>query len=185
MTMFSEAIPERPSFAALSDEELESKTCEGCLRFGTRTRGPNAGKHFCTGNRLEGTLLPNQKACRHYWDKEEQERLDRQNELDTENRRAELHAIYASKPPVKLPIVYDGYGNIPMCPVCGEMPYDLDQCHWCGQHFLQDDEIKEYAKPLTEKGICFQCGAEVTVRISKYNGHRRYKCETCGCSMIE
>lgn len=36
----------------------------------------------------------------------------------------------------------DGYGMIPECPICGEMPYSTEQCYWCGQRFVQDEEVE-------------------------------------------
>ena len=75
--------------------------------------------------------------------------------------------------------------SIPECPICGEMPYSTEQCHWCGQRFVQDEEIEEYAKPLTENGKCISCGSDVVIHISKYNGHKRFHCDKCGCSVIQ
>ena len=103
---------------------------------------------------------------------------------DEENRRKELWNIYSKREPIKLPIVNDGYGMIPECPICGEMPYSTEQCHWCGQRFIQDEEVKEYAKPLTKEVTCFSCGRKVTASVSKYNGHISYHCQ-CGTSFIE
>ena len=84
------------------------------------------------------------------WDKEKHERIERLRAEAEENRRKELWAIYSGSEPVKLPIINDGYGMIPECPVCGEKPYSTEQCHWCGQKFIQDDDIKEYEKKYTE-----------------------------------
>lgn len=88
-------------------------------------------------------------------------------------------------PPVKLPIVFDGYGNIPECPSCGEMPYSTEQCIFCGQKFIQDEEVEEYNKPnfVTEK--CPLCGGEMVGTRSKYNGHFHGSCKNCGVSVIE
>lgn len=55
----------------------------------------------------------------------------------------------------KTPNHNDGYGMIPECPICGEMPYSTKQCHWCGQRFIQDKEVEEYEKPLTKEVTCF------------------------------
>ena len=63
---------------------------------------------------------------------------------------------------------------IPECPICGEMPYSTEQCYWCGQRFVQDEEVEEYATPQTIKGNCFNCGADVVIHVSKYNGHKSY-----------
>lgn len=40
------------------------------------------------------------------------------------------------------------------------------------------------AKPLTKNGKCISCGADVVIHISKYNGHKRYHCDKCGCSVM-
>ena len=118
------------------------------------------------------------------WDKEKHERIERLRAEAEENRRKELWAIYSGSEPVKLPIINDGYGMIPECPVCGEKPYSTEQCHWCGQRFIQDDDIKEYVKPVTKKMKCISCGADVIANVSKYNGHIRYRCAKCGASVM-
>ena len=41
------------------------------------------------------------------------------------------------------------------------------------------------AKPLTKNGKCISCGADVVIHISKYNGHKSFHCDKCGCSVIE
>ena len=33
----------------------------------------------------------------------------------------------------------------PECPYCGEMPYSLEQCQFCGQRFIQEDEQDDAA----------------------------------------
>lgn len=83
------------------------------------------------------------------------------------------------------PIVNDGYGMIPECPVCGEMPYSTEQCHWCGQRFLQDEEIKKYAEPKIQKGSCPNCGAPIDIHISSYNGHKHFHCDACKMTVME
>ena len=35
----------------------------------------------------------------------------------------------------------------PYCPSCGEMPYNLQRCVFCGQKFIQDEKTKEWSKP--------------------------------------
>lgn len=74
---------------------------------------------------------------------------------------------------------------IPKCPVCGEMPYSTEQCHWCGQHFLQDEEIKKYAEPKIQKGSCPNCGAPIDIHISSYNGHKYFHCDACKMTVME
>lgn len=104
---------------------------------------------------------------------------------DEEKLRQELWAIYAEKDPVKLPIMNDGYGRIPTCPVCGEMPYSTKQCYWCGQRFIQDEEVVEYGTPKTEDIQCPNCGTPGKAIVSKYNGHRHFHCSNCGFLVME
>jgi hypothetical protein len=166
------------------------KTCSGCVRCKrvdlprTRDKDHSTGWH-CLCRDYDAGIFPSDPACEDWWDKEQYEREEREKEERTEAERKRKWAIYADKPPVKLPIVFDGYGNIPMCPVCHEMPYSTEQCHWCGQHFIQDEEITEYSKPKTKKGKCSNCGAEIEIGISRYNGHKHYHCNKCGMSMME
>ena len=49
----------------------------------------------------------------------------------------------------------------------------------------EQKEIEEYAKPLMKNGKCILCGADVVIHISNYNGHKRYHCDKCGCSVME
>ena len=186
---FSEGIPKREHFynEIIYPEEIADKRCGGCMRCQERDnlRGKDDVGLHCTMQNYWHDINADDKACVHYWDREREERIKAQEAEDIENRRKELWTIYADKEPVKLPIEYDGYGNIPICPICGEMPYSTEQCHWCGQRFIQDEDIKEYNKPWTEEKECPNCGAKVTVYKSKYNGHRHYHCDKCGCLMME
>lgn len=188
-TKFSKGIPERKERMNRDEifiypEELIDKKCGGCVRCKLRDHGDKGGYH-CTMRNWDIDITPEHKACVDWWDKEEHERVERQHSEDTEKRREELWAIYAEKEPVKLPIVNDDYGMIPECPVCGEMPYSTEQCHWCGQRFIRDEEIKEYETPLTETFKCPSCGAVGTAYRSKYNGHRHFHCENCGNGFME
>lgn len=180
---FSDGMPERNAIAESIPDEYKTKTRAECVRFEKRTHR-KSGYHCCMKD-FDIDVFPTDNACEEFWSKERQAELEKLHEQDIENRRKELWAVYAEKEPVKLPIVFDGYGNIPMCPICGEMPYSTEQCHWCGQRFIQDKQIEEYEKPLTEHGKCFNCGAEITINISKYNGHKSYRCENCGCAVME
>lgn len=192
-TMFSRGVPkreERRNHGAtfIYPEELLDKKCGGCVRCTERSSGPFArgdekGYRCTMRGRIE--IHPEDKACVGYWDKAEHDRAERQHEEDIEKRRQELWAIYAEKPPVKLPIVNDGYGIIPECPVCGEMPYDTEQCHWCGQHFIQDQETVDYATPKEIDFTCPSCGKPGKAGVSKYNGHKHFKCAFCGLSFME
>lgn len=186
---FSDGIPERKERYMNHDifrypEELIDKTCGGCVRCELRDHGDKGGYH-CSMRTYGLDISPDEKACVEYWDRAEHEVVERQKEQDVENRRKELWRIYAEKEPVKLPIVNDGYGTIPMCPICGEMPYSTEQCHWCGQRFIQDEEVEEYSKPLTESYKCPKCGTDGVVYRSKYNGHRHFKCDKCGMAFME
>ena len=180
---FSDGIPKRNAICDIIPNEYKTKKCADCVRFEKRTHR-KSGYHCCMKD-FDIDVFPEDNACEEFWNRERQKELKRLHEQDIENRREELWAIYAEKEPVKLPIVFDGYGNIPMCPVCGEMPYSTEQCHWCGQRFIQDKDVEEYEKPLTEKGKCFKCGADIVIHISKYNGHKHFRCDNCGMSVME
>ena len=183
---FNEGLPEREKHwqKRIYPEELLDKKCGGCRRFQPRDHGDKGGYHCC-GQDWNIDVFPDDKACVSYWDRAEQEEQDRLHQEDVEKRRQELWAIYAERDPVKLPIKYDGYGNIPTCPVCGELPYSTEQCHWCGQRFIQDEEVEDYSKPWTEEYKCPNCGTIGTVYRSKYNGHRHFHCQKCGNGFIE
>lgn len=169
---FSDGMPERArrSSTSIYPEELLDKKCGGCVRCQPRKRKNETGYH-CTTQPYTKDISPEDKACVIYWDKEEEEKYKTLIEKDKENRRKELWNIYSKREPIKLPIVNDGYGIIPECPICGEMPYSTKQCHWCGQRFIQDE-------------TCFLCGRKVIANVSKYNGHISYRCQ-CGTSFIE
>ena len=193
-TFFSQGIPERKERhnggeIFIYPEELIGKTCGACVRCEPRDdhakgRGKTDGWHCCMRD-WDIDISPDHKACVSYWDKEEELRVERLKSQDQENRRKELWAIYAKKPPVKLPIVNDGYGRIPMCPVCGEMPYSTSQCHWCGQRFVQDETVTRYNEPDTIKCKCKNCGEPGLIFVSKYNGHKSFSCHRCGTSWME
>lgn len=83
----------------------------------------------------------------------------------------------------------ESYGGIwPVCPSCGEMPYSTDRCTFCGQKFIQDEDIEAYNEPPEEvREDCFFCGGEKTVvgTRARSNGHFRGVCEKCGCIVQE
>lgn len=181
---FSDGIPDRPATAETIPGEYKTKKCKDCVRCEKRDHPIyNTGWH-CMMQDYKIDIQPQDAACEHFWNRERQNELEALHEQDIENRRNRLWAIYAKREPVKLPLVHDGCGIIPECPICGEMPYSTEQCHWCGQRFIRDKEIEEYEKPLTEPGICLNCGSEVTIHISKYNGHKRYQCQNCGSAVM-
>lgn len=185
MTLFSEKLEvlKEDYNKIIYPEELLNETCKGCVRCEKRDHGRD-GYHCCMQN-YDIDIHPEDKACVHWWSKVEHERIEKANEEAQENRRKELWSIYAEKEPIKLPIVNDGYGMIPECPVCGEMPYSTEQCHWCGQRFLQDEDIKKYAEPKIQKGSCPNCGAPIDIHISSYNGHKHFHCDACKMTVME
>ena len=191
---FSEGVPDRDKERRdrlIYPEELLDKKCGGCVRFQKRDhpyKGVSAEGYHCTMRHYDIDMHPDDKACVHYWDKAEEDEIKRLHEEDIENRRKELWAIYEKRDPVKLPIVIDEFGGrIPECPICGEMPYSTEQCHFCGQRFIQDKEIEEYNKPDEWLEDCPSCGGKKTMKIgrAKYNGHKHGSCSACGMSWME
>lgn len=93
------------------------------------------------------------------------------------------------KPPV--PIEWESSYEasvFPMCPACGEMPYSLERCVFCGQRFIKDDRAREWEKPPeVEHMYCFICGGKDTMEVTRArsNGHRRGHCTACGARFIE
>lgn len=81
------------------------------------------------------------------------------------------------------------YGMIvPICPSCGETPYKVDCCIFCGQKFIQDARTREFAEPPEETRIdCPYCHGINTMvgYLSKLNGHFHGKCKECGSTMIQ
>lgn len=161
--------------------DRKDHTCKECVRF----RQKNDGVCKCTSIKNPNTINPDDAACRDYWDKSIYEAHEKAWKEEQERER--LAAIEKGKlnPPVELPIVFDGYGEIPICPNCNNPPYNYEQCQCCGQRFLPSKDIEIYRKPLTEEMTCFNCGNPVTAIKSRYNGHRHFKCEKCGCAFIE
>lgn len=190
-TMFSRGIPKRKERKNSGEifiypEELIDKKCGGCVRCKPRDgHGEKKDGWHCCMRDYKIDISPDHKACVDYWGRAEHERAERQHAEDTEKRRRELWAIYAEKPPIKLPIIHDGYGMIPKCPVCGEMPYDTEQCHWCGQRFTQDKETVDYATPKEIDFTCPSCGKPGKAGVSKYNGHKHFQCAFCGLAFME
>lgn len=190
---FDEGIPDRKAERRnrlIYPEEIIDKKCGGCVRCKKRDHAyydTKAEGYHCTKLHYDVDITPDDRACVDYWDKAEEQELDRLHEQDVEKRRKELWAIYAEREPIKLPIVNDGYGMVPECPVCGEMPYDTEQCHFCGQRFIQDEKIEEYNKPDEWYEDCPSCGGKQTMHIgrSKYNGHKHGSCSACGMRWME
>ena len=169
--------------------DIIDKTCGECVRCEERDHVYNGKKDgfHCCGQPYDHDISPADKACCSFWDKAEHERIEKAKEEAQEKRRNELWEIYAKREPIKLPIVNDGYGMIPECPICGEMPYSTEQCYWCGQRFIQDKEIEEYNKPDGGVMDCPRCGSMGTFEYtkSKYNGHKHGRCTKCGAVIME
>ena len=182
---FGDGIPEikRRKSTDIYPEELLDKNVV-VVRCEKREGKDRKGYH-CTCQSYKKDISPDDKACVIYWDKKEEKKAQAIHDQDIENRRKYLWNIYAKTEPVKLPIVHDGYGMIPMCPVCGEMPYSTKQCHWCGQRFVQDKDVDEYSKEESYETKCLQCGGKMIVIVSKYNGHKRGCCCKCGAMFME
>lgn len=54
-------------------------------------------------------------------------------------------------------------GRYPECPSCGNMPYSLERCVFCGQRFLPDALTEEWSKPPEEVRMdCPSCGGKST-----------------------
>ena len=179
---FGDGLPKREpvSVRKLTEDERAGRTCRECIRCTKRARRGEKG-HHCTMQPYNHDIDPADQACEWFWNKAEQEERDRKNAEVVEKRREELWAVYAAREPVKIPIVNDGFGRIPTCPVCGEVPYDTKQCYWCGQRFIQDEELLDYNTPKTMDIACVVCGNPVTATVSSYNGHKSYTCKNCGC----
>ncbi len=190
---FDEGIPDRKADRRnklIYPEELLDKKCGGCVRCAKRDhsyKNKKAEGYHCMKLAYDIDITPDDKACVDYWDAEEEKRIEKLHEEDVEKRRKELWEIYGNRAPVKLPIVTDEFGGkIPQCPICGEMPYSTEQCNFCGQRFIQDDAIKEYAKADEWYEDC-RCGGKGTLHIirSKYNGHKSGSCSACGLRWME
>ena len=162
------------------------KKCSSCIRFEERdVRPEEKGTYHCCRQSYVIDKFPDDDACEQYWDRAEYEREEAERKAETERKRQEMWAIYADKLPVKLPILFDGFGYIPMCPICGEPPYSYTQCHWCGQQFIQDEDVLEYSKPDVAERKCYHCGGTIIGTRSKYNGHFHGSCPECGAIIVE
>lgn len=99
---------------------------------------------------------------------------------DKENGKAEPVQLWWTED-------YDG-GRIPECPSCGQMPYSLERCIFCGQKFLPDALTEELSKPPEEVRMdCPSCGGENTLvgARARSNGHFHGRCTACGCVVME
>ena len=192
---FGSGIPERTERRNRDDvfiypEEVCDKKCGGCVRYTSNNDGLahkcyDINGYHCSMRGFDIPIRADDKACVSYWDREEYERSEREHEEAVEKRRRELWEVYAEREPIELPVINDGNGMIPNCPVCGEMPYSTEQCHWCGQRFIQNEETAEYMKPQLIDWVCSQCGVIGKASVSKYNGHKCFHCKTCGMLFME
>ena len=91
--------------------------------------------------------------------------------------------------PVHIRWVVDCDGSkIPECPSCGEMPYSVKRCTFCGQKFLTDAIADAWNEPLEEERMdCLVCGGKGTIvgTRAKSNGHFHGRCTACGCLVME
>lgn len=79
-------------------------------------------------------------------------------------------------------------GRYPECPSCGNMPYSLERCVFCGQRFLPDALTEEWSKPPEEVRMdCPSCGGKSTMvgARARSNGHFHGRCTACGCVVME
>ena len=79
-------------------------------------------------------------------------------------------------------------GEEPVCPACGEFPYNTERCAFCGQAFVQDEKAIKFSEPApVEYMMCPLCfepnGVEFTR--SKLNGHKHGRCKACGNVLME
>ena len=88
------------------------------------------------------------------------------------------------KKPIPMDFERDYDGVAPICPICKNFVYDKKHCVFCGQRFLETAESEKWFTPKTEQGKCFMCGSEVTIHISRVNGHKRYECGKCGSKVV-
>ena len=173
--------------------------CGGCERF---MEAHWAEGFFCCGgipgfDTAEKPLIiaADRPACKEYWDREEQKRLDEQNKERQEQERLERWKknIDNAPLPAKWERDWDGgcdcwTGYMPFCPNCGEPLYEPERCYFCGQAILLDERMEAYNKPPEVKIMdCFSCGGIGTVEYteSRYNGHKRGHCTKCGMRFIE
>lgn len=168
-------------------------TCGECHRF---TADPGRRpKPWCCACYGPEELEPDRKACKEYWDRAEQERQELEEAERREKERQETWVKNRDNPPrpavFKRDIDYNTgkpTGEMPFCPNCDELLYNLDRCYFCGQAILEDDHMQEWNQPPeTVETDCIICGGKgtVTAVISRYNGHKHGRCSACGASFIE
>lgn len=172
-------------------------TCGGCCRFKFYYRTNPKGYH-CTCGNVKGIITADHTACKDYWDREEQEQLDRQRFEEQTKKREKLFAEKENRQPVKPDWTqdYDGMRDCmtepyPICPDCGNPLFSLadgDRCEYCGRKIEITPELKAYYEPPeVMKMDCFKCGGKGTLECikSRYNGHMHGRCTNCGMSFME
>ena len=117
------------------------------------------------------------------------QKCDRQHDCDgCSQQPADEDKVNGKAEPLPLRWTEDYEGHkYPECPACGEMPYDMDRCVFCGQRFLSDSRAKKWKEPAKiETMTCFVCGVENAIQfVRAYNGHRHGCCTACGISFME
>lgn len=170
------------------NEQYTKPLCSAKPRKGVKVR--------CTDACMKKEITPNSKACKNWehravWNF----KLWFRDFKSVAKRRIRVPFGRLRKPvPLLWVDSFDGMRDIiirggePQCPHCGDMPYSLQQCVFCGQRFIQDEAVAEYNKPPeTVKLNCPMCGGEKTLvgARSRINGHFHGKCEKCGCAIME
>lgn len=176
-------------------------TCGGCTRFRENSGFPSQKYNCICHKREDNEVFADAKACDIYLDKIQCDKEEEERKLRELERRAILHEETKNNPPVKLEFSpsYDFHtDNIiergePKCPYCGEMPYSLEECVFCGTKFLQDDEetknfVEQNSGEKEEISECLVCGEKYMHMISRrvngewHVGHGY--CDKCGMKFI-
>lgn len=175
----------KASYGAIPDHE---HTCGECYRFSRHINGACSGMY-------SPKVTADRKACKYYWDREQKLSDDQKEAARKEEERQKRWKETQDNPPRPAIFKRDfNYqtggltGEMPYCPNCDELLYDLDRCYFCGQQILRDEHLEEWAKPPEEHRMdCMTCGGKGTMvyTISDYNGHKRGICHQCGASFIE
>ena len=174
--------------------------CKECVRFRGNKNSPQ--RYNCSSHEREDSeVTETSPACSLYWDNEEYKAEKKREEEERAEKIRKLHEETKNNPPVKLQFVssYDYRTDkiIPLsepeCPYCGEMPYSLEECVFCGTKFLQEDaDLVKYKEINTGKKQeimkCQNCGHN-TLRVSFFKQYGRWQvahgeCSSCGLRYI-
>lgn len=180
---------------AVFEGDWREKTCGTCVRYTEDRQLP--GSYRCTGYGMRNAKITfASPACEHYWDLEEQRRLDSDIQERKERERMKRWDANRDKPPITIrwERTFDGCRDdftepMPFCGNCGEPLYDTEEgrCYFCGQAFLRDLTLDEWeSPPETEHMDCPHCGGEGTFEFvrAKPNGHIHGKCAKCGTVIL-